>query len=104
MSLELTQAAADVLAERERQKIVEGWTPIHDDTHGAGELALAAGCYASASAGWTSAGQWPWIGRGTREGWKPGTPRRMLVKAGALILAEIERLDRIATKGENNVQ
>lgn len=26
---------------------------------------------------------------------KPGTPRRDLVKAGALILAEIERLDRI---------
>jgi hypothetical protein len=27
---------------------------------------------------------------------KPADPRRMLVKAGALILAEIERLDRAA--------
>lgn len=35
--------------------------------------------------------------------WKPGSPRRNLVKSGALILAEIERIDRaagIGVKGE----
>lgn len=35
---------------------------------------------------------WPWH----RVWWKPSTRRRNLVKAGALILAEIERLDRAA--------
>lgn len=34
---------------------------------------------------------WPW----SREWWKPKNPRRDLVKAGALIVAEIERLDRL---------
>ncbi len=33
---------------------------------------------------------WPWA----EEWWKPINPRRNLVKAAALILAEIERLDR----------
>ena len=86
----LTKAAQDVLAERQRQISAEGWTPEHDDEHGKGELALAAGKYAGAAGGWTSLVGWPW----SLECWKPGTPRRMLVKAGALILAEIERLDR----------
>jgi len=35
---------------------------------------------------------WTW----ERAWWKPTTRRRDLVKAGALILAEIERLDRAA--------
>lgn len=35
---------------------------------------------------------WPW----PSEWWKPTDVRRDLVKAGALILAEIERLDRAA--------
>lgn len=35
---------------------------------------------------------WPW----DESWWKPTTPRRDLVKAAALILAEIERLDRMA--------
>lgn len=94
MASELTKAAQDVLAERQRQISTEGWSTAHDDEHRAGELALAAGKYASAAAGWASAGQWPW----EQEWWKPGTARRMLVKAGALILAEIERLDRAAVK------
>lgn len=33
---------------------------------------------------------WPWA----KGWWKPGGSRRMLVKAAALLLAEIERLDR----------
>ncbi len=36
-----TKAAKDVLAERERQKAVEGWTPEHDDKHTDGSIAAA---------------------------------------------------------------
>ncbi|MEZ2410592.1 hypothetical protein AB6806_27725 [Bosea sp. RCC_152_1] len=103
-----TRAWEDVLAERRRQTASEGWTAEHDDQHSAGELAKAAACYA---AGTTferelsaeerrahrtkqtkTEGLWPW----DRSWWKPADRRRDLVKAGALILAEIERLDRAA--------
>ncbi|WP_227699806.1 hypothetical protein [Raoultella ornithinolytica] len=89
-----TAAAADVLAERKRQVTAEGWTPGHDDEYEHGELADAAGCYALSSELFDCAGEpprpWPW----PDEWWKPTNRRRDLVKAGALILAEIERLDR----------
>jgi len=90
----LTQAARDVLAERQRQISAEGWTPEHDDVHGNSQLAIAAACYAGNAAGkWgIASAAWPWDG----SWWKPSTPRRDLEKAGALILAEIERLDRAA--------
>ncbi|EOJ2876826.1 ead/Ea22-like family protein [Klebsiella pneumoniae] len=91
-----TVAAADVLAERKRQVSAEGWTPGHDDEYEHGELADAAGCYALSSELFDCAGEpprpWPW----PDEWWKPTNRRRDLVKAGALILAEIERLDRAA--------
>jgi hypothetical protein len=38
---------------------------------------------------------WPW----PESWWKPTGDRRNLVKAGALILAEIERIDRAAQQG-----
>ena len=92
----VTAAAADVLAERQRQVATEGWTPAHDDEYEHGELADAAGCYALSSELFDCAGEpprpWPW----PDEWWKPTNRRRDLVKAGALILAEIERLDRAA--------
>ncbi|AWC98589.1 ead/Ea22-like family protein [Klebsiella pneumoniae] len=92
----VTAAAADVLAERKRQVTAEGWTPGHDDEYEHGELADAAGCYALSSELFDCAGEpprpWPW----PDEWWKPTNRRRDLVKAGALILAEIERLDRAA--------
>lgn len=88
-----TAAASDVLAERQRQISAEGWTPEHDDEHGDGSMALAASCYACASAGFDDAARdWPW----SDDWFKPSSPRRDLIKAGALILAEIERLDRAA--------
>lgn len=87
-------AGRDVLAERQRQISAEGWTPEHDDKHTDGELAAAAACYANPiqvrSGGVPSA--WPW----DRKWWKPRDRRSDLVRAGALILAEIERLDRLA--------
>lgn len=97
----MSPAAADVLAERRRQIEAEGWTPEHDDEHMAGELAGAAGCYAryasvQARGGYPSTYtfpvDWPW----RPSWWKPSDARRNLVKAGALILAEIERIDRAA--------
>ena len=93
-----SQAVLDVAAERRRQIEAEGWTPEHDDEHGAGEMAAAAACYAlnAAGCGCEVARNWPW----DRSWWKPSTARRDLVKAGALILAEIERLDRAAERQE----
>lgn len=91
-----TSAERDVLAERERQRSVEGWTDAHDDAYRGPHLAVAAGCYALFSDSYPNAGEpppiWPWA----PEWWKPSNYRRDLVKAGALILAEIERLDRAA--------
>lgn len=93
-----SQAVLDVAAERRRQIEAEGWTPEHDDEHGAGEMAAAAACYAlnAAGCGCEVARNWPW----DRSWWKPSTARRDLVKAAALILAEIERLDRMAERQE----
>jgi len=72
----------------------EGWTPEHDDDFIEGQIASAASCYASPF--WARNERsmippnWPWHARW----WKPRTRRDNLVRAGALILAEIERLDR----------
>ncbi|GAL58479.1 hypothetical protein EV102420_11_00490 [Pseudescherichia vulneris NBRC 102420] len=102
----LSRSAVDVLAERRRQVTAEGWTPEHDDTHESGELAGAAACYARHVNGrqWVyrtrpesytseaAPNEWPW----DEVWWKPKSPRSDLVRAGALILAEIERLDRAA--------
>jgi len=92
-------ALDDIATERRRQITAEGWSPQHDDAHTTGELALAAGCYAIGSQldgerDRVFTRYWPWH----KLWWKPGNARRMLVKAGALIVAEIERLDRAAAK------
>ena len=78
-------------AERERQIYQEGWTEEHDDKHVNNELALAAACYAVPDV--FSQGYWPptW----DLSWYKPTTRIRDLVKAGALIAAEIDRLQRI---------
>lgn len=88
----LSNAVQSVISERQRQQSVEGWTPEHDDEHTEGEMAEAAACYAmfANNQGFSVPGLWPWA----REWWKQSGQRRDLVKAGALILAEIERIDR----------
>lgn len=93
----LSQAVQAVCDERERQKTKEGWTEEHDDTHSDGALAHAAGCYVifgddkwTFPVGHPPIRFWPW----DAEWWKPGDRERNLVKAGALILAELERLYR----------
>lgn len=107
-----SKAVVDVLIERERQQQEEGWTPAHDDRHPAGTMAKAAVAYACDAAvnlderargrphSEFAANQaaegpppiWPW----DPKWWKPSptNPRRDLVKAAALLLAEIDRLDR----------
>ncbi|XKE45714.1 hypothetical protein LG302_00815 [Halomonas organivorans] len=89
----------DVYRERMRQLSTEGWSREHDDLWQDGELAAAAGCYALHTCLMSRdkaqdqvPSPWPW----DRTWWKPSDRRRNLVKAGALILAEIERLDRAA--------
>lgn len=87
----LTDAARDVLAERQRQISEEGWTTDHDDhEHLPGELALAAASYVCADEDDPPPAIWPW----DCGWWKPKDRRRNLVRAGALILAEIELTDR----------
>lgn len=87
-----------IAAERHRQITVEDWTPEHDDAHVHGELAAAAVCYAMHAdpdgAGENAVDFWPW----DREWWKPDyeDPIRDLVRAGALIAAEIDRRNREA--------
>ncbi len=95
-------AIADVVGERTRQILDEGWTPEHDDAHTDGQLAQAGACYPheAARAARTDPRRdgaplsWPW-GRGW---WKPKDRRRDLVRAAALIIAEIERIDRITAR------
>lgn len=90
-------AVREIAAERRRQVEVEGWTPEHDDAHVNGEMAGAAACYCLGSVShWAGSmaiqSLWPW----DKSWWKPTDRRRDLIKAGALIVAEIERLDRAA--------
>jgi hypothetical protein len=90
----------DVLLERERQITEEGWTPEHDDRHSAGELAWAGSCYAGDAHDYVP-GEIPWSWPWAAAWWKPSPdPQRNLAKAAALILAEQERLDRLASRKE----
>ena len=106
----------EIAAERLRQIEVEGFSPERDDVvHERGQLAKAAACYAL-RAGQFSEFQrgahlstletegvfrfapppyidWPWSGAW----WKPKSRRSALIRAAALVVAEIERLDRAAT-------
>lgn len=116
-----------IAAERQRQIEREGWTPDHDDEHTDGSMALAAVCYATPvrlyeqveyAIGPAFSDPWPeswdaaWdkrYGYGERKenpGNVPPDPTTytdverldLLVKAGALIAAEIDRLQRAADK------
>lgn len=83
-----------IAAERRRQIDVEGWTPEHDAEHDHWDLPMAAVCYAAPPGHYIRYGAqpegWPWRARD----WKPSPDDRVreLVKAGALIAAEIDRL------------
>ena len=101
-----------IAQERQRQIEKEGWSAQHDDKHDIGELATVAICYIEQAqyrghCVWQDRlpGEWPLTWH--HKWWKP-EPRdagpnpmirdkdavRMLEKAGALIAAEIDRLQR----------
>jgi hypothetical protein len=92
--------------ERARQLGQEGWSHEHDDQHAHGELAMAAACYALSAVPYASIGQndyvtWPWERCWDKRG-KHDAMRKLEI-AGALIAAEIDRLQRAAiaaTAGE----
>lgn len=83
-----------IFDERLRQITEEGFSDIHDDKiNTSNQLAWAAMCYVEPHIrdGSLKPGYWPWPG----DYWKPSDdPVRNLVKAGALIAAEIDRLER----------
>ena len=93
-----------IAAERKRQIEKEGWTPEHDDTHCEGELNAAAVAYAAANLDRDSHGEAAAFSSFFPSNWqvawwKPSAdPIRNLEKAGALIAAEIDRLQRLAGK------
>jgi len=99
----LSDAARDVLTERRRQITTKGWDHDHDDAQRNDEIAAFAAVYAMPE----GARDWPaketGFGRTFAEAlipfcWEPkfGDRRRDLVKAAALLVAEIERIDRAA--------
>jgi hypothetical protein len=117
-----------IAAERERQVTDEHWSPGHDDGHDHHELALAAACYAAPDevyvghiweGGAKLKSAWPWEREADKRHpdvrtWYPetlataltnrGRLRRLrireLVKAGALIAAEIDRLQRLESSSD----
>ncbi|MBO8413649.1 hypothetical protein ID017_30670 [Pseudomonas aeruginosa] len=94
---EVPQAWLDVQAERRRQITAEGWTPEHDDLYCAAELPRAAAAYILNGANDEAPAIWPF----SAKWWKPRDARANYVRAGALILAEIERLDRARQGGRS---
>jgi hypothetical protein len=98
-----------ICEERVRQITDEQYYADHDDSHKDGELSMAAVCYADLANALNAGAKlsevsdlyleaqpeggpnWPWDDKS----WKPSKdPVRNLVKAGALIAAEIDRLQR----------
>lgn len=96
----------DVINERQRQINQEFYSTENDDEYKQNELLRAAVCYAEnvVRRGWVFDSNfgpdvyqeeevpdlWPW----DIDFWKPKNPRRDLVRAAALLIAEIERIDR----------
>jgi len=78
-----------ITEERNRQINEEGWSAEHDAGHDNKEIANAALTYLGEYCG-VETDVWPW----ESSWWKPGADIRNLVKAGALIAAEIDRLQR----------
>lgn len=109
-----------IASERMRQIEEEHWTSAHDDEHTDGSLAAAAACYAQPirrmktiqetrdeSGGRGECPVWReisvrvptgWPESWSAEYWKPKDLISDLVRAGALIAAEIDRLLRAKTK------
>ena len=102
----------EIEIERQRQISDEGWSHSHDDKHQSGEIAGAAAAYAQVAADQAEYAALDMIGEDLDEmdppdSWrwaycwfKPKDARRNLIRAAALIVAEIERIDRAAEKSD----
>ncbi|WP_238085274.1 hypothetical protein [Pseudescherichia vulneris] len=95
----LSRAIADIIAERQRQKEKKGYTESRDDNYLPGVLNLAGAAYAVHASLLPDAKRraerlWPWPDAGKYLNASSKDPRSSLVKAAALITAEIERIDR----------
>lgn len=97
----MKNALADVIAERCHQIMDLNYNVPHDDQHDQRELARAAASYLRHYIYRTGvpsdtyfndqvAIEWPW----DEKFWNPQDPRADLVRTAALIIAEIERIDR----------
>jgi hypothetical protein len=90
--VELTQAEQDVLAERQSQRAK--WGDANDDEH-YWEITEAAICYAQGFATLTRhtfEQRWPW----EHSAFKPRGRRENIVRATAMLIAELDRIDRAA--------
>lgn len=97
----VTQGVYLIAAERQRQILKKGFDARHDDEHDDGALVAAARSYLD-DVQFRKAGKgpqvvaplaWPW----DLKDWKPTEdPTHSLVKAGALIEAELDRRSRLA--------
>lgn len=102
---------AEIGDERTRQILSEGYDSQHDDRHEDFELARAASVLTTYATlpetdRWVATRHgprlygaellWPW----DLEHFKLANPRRDLIKAAALIVAEIERMDRAGIEAD----
>jgi len=91
-----TNIAREITAKRTRQQEYHGFSVEHDDRYHNAELAQAAGTYALVAAfpgreDEIRGRHWPFPDHWLRH----GAPRELLLNAATLIIAEIERLDRL---------
>ncbi|WP_439449807.1 hypothetical protein [Stenotrophomonas sp. ATs4] len=105
-AVDLGTGVAAIADERQRQLQAEGFTREKDQQYRRGELAKAATAYVQLAAMDLETGTrdhiawhgppavWPWA----REWWKPVDARRDLVRAGALIAAQIDLIDSLAVQ------
>lgn len=93
-------AVLKLIREERSRQVGKGYTSAHDDDHSDGEIAVAA--YALLSVHLQEPGVADdvppgadWIAELTKK-LRSADPRRRLIVASALLVAEIERLDRLA--------
>jgi hypothetical protein len=103
----------EILAERLRQIFGECRTSEQDDKYTNQELLAAACCFATYARERSDLyiegreqsyrrgvvpQDWPW----PTTWWKPHSPKRDLVRAGALIAAELDRYNRLSSKSKTS--
>ena len=97
-NMERDMILSEIDAERQRQITKHDYDAAHDATHVDGELAMAAASYALANTTFTQTAEnvWPFRDHDTGLiGYKPRSRHANLIRAAALIVAEIERLDAV---------